>query len=259
MKALLNIDLWIGLIGAVVGAVLGYCLTMLHEKRQARKRREQYVKEIQLLVEAVLKHTVGCNKAIEDYIKQVKTSPHEVHNLQQGVLVAIERITRLDATMVYEAFESKGKQDDFDDFLNLTDQLLTAYTYAYKDFEEHNNDIVNMTNEFEEIAASILYECQSSYSTPITNNILTKYVSVHPDNNQNPIDIKLEYETLISPIHTYLGQNNQIPINELWKKVDKANFLYQSICGHQRRFAAYLEQRLLYIRQTIQVIEKVKL
>lgn len=259
MNAFLNIDFWIGLIGAVVGAVLGYCLTRIHEKHQTKKRKEQYVKEIQLLTGAVLKHTKGCNKAIVDYINHVKSAPHEIHDLPQGVLTTIERITRLDATMVYEAFESKGKQEDFDNFLNLTDQLLTAYSYAYKDYEDHNNEIVKTTNEFEDIAASVLYDCQSLTTNPVIVSILTNYVSMHPNNNQNSINIQLEYDTLISKVKTYLGQNNQIPINELWKKVDKADYLYQSICGHQLRFAVHLEQRLLYINQTIQAIEKVKL
>ena len=254
-----NREWWIALISAFVGAILGYLLTLFNEGRQAQKRKEQYVKEIQILTGAVLKHTKGCNKAIVDYINNVKSTPHEIHDLQQGILVAIERITRLDATMVYEAFESKGKQDDFDNFLNLTDQLLTAYSYAYKDYEDHNDEIVKATNEFEDIAASVMYDCQSMSNNPIINTILTKYVSTHPVNNQNPINIKLEYDTLIHPVKIYLGQNDQIPIDELWKKVDKADYLYQSICGHQLRFAAHLEQRLLYINQTIQAIEKAKL
>ncbi|MBR2167697.1 MAG: hypothetical protein IJ920_05145 [Paludibacteraceae bacterium] len=254
-----NREWWIALISAFVGAIFGYLLTLLNESRQARKRKEQFVKEIQLLTGAVLKHTKGCNNAIVDYINNVKSTPHEIHDLQQGILVAIERITRLDATMVYEAFESKGKQDDFDNFLNLTDQLLTAYSYAYKDYEDHNDEIVKATNEFEDIAASVMYDCQPLSVNPVINNILTKYVSTHQGNNQNSIDIKLEYNTLIFPVKTYLGQNDQVPIDELWKKVDKADYLYHSICGHQLRFAAHLEQRLLYINQTIQAIEKVKL
>ena len=161
--------------------------------------------------------------------------------------------------MVYEAFESKGKQDDFDDFLNLTDQLLTAYSYAYKDYDDHNNEIVKTTNEFEEIAASVMYDCQSLSTNPVINRILTGYIRVHPDNNLNPINIKLEYDTLISPVKTYLGKNNKIPINDLWKNIDKADFLYRTICGHQMEFAAVLENRLSYINQTIEAIEKIKL
>lgn len=254
-----NREWWIALISAFAGTVLGYLLTLLNEYRQTKKRNEQYVREIQLLTEAVLKHTKGCNKAIVDYINHVKLTPHKIHDLTQGVLVTIERITRLDATMVYKAFESKGRKEDFDNFLNLTDQLLTVYSYAYKDHEDHNNDIVKITNEFEDIAASVLYDCQPISTNPVIKNILMGYINAHPESNPNPIDIRLEYEKLIFPIKTYLGKNEQVPINELWKKVDKADYLYQSICGHQLRFVAHLEQRLLYINQTIQAIEKVQL
>lgn len=254
-----NREWWIALLSAFAGAILGYLLTLLNECRQTKKRRERYVREIQLLTGAVLKHTEGCNKAIEEYINQLRLNPHEIHDLRRGILGLIERITRLDATLVYEAFESKNKQEDFDDFLNLIDQLLATYSYAYKDYEDHNNDIVKTTNEYEDIAASVLYDCQSMTTNPVIVNVITNYVSAHPDSNQNIVNIKLEYDTLILPVKTYLGQNNQIPINELWKKVDKADYLYQSICGHQRSFAAHLEQRLHNIKQTIQAIEKVKL
>lgn len=250
---------WIALVSALVGALFGYSLILLNECRKAKQRKEQYVKELHLLTEAVLKHTKKCNMSIEKCINQLKSSPHEIHDLRRGILVSIERITRLDATMVYEAFESKGKQDDFDDFLNFTDQLLTAYTYTYKEFEDHTDEIVQTTNEFEEIAASIMYDSQLMTANPMILNILTKYESVHPEYNPNPINIKLEYDTLICPLKTYLGQDTQIPINELWKNVDKADYLYQSIYGHQVRFADYLGRRLDYINQTIKAIEEVKL
>lgn len=244
---------------ALIGAILGYLLTLFNENRQTRKRKEQYVKEIQLLTGAILKHTEVCNKSIEEYYKKLKSAPHEIHELQRGILVAIERITRLDATMVYEAFESKGKQEDFDNFLNMMDQLLTAYTYAYEDSDEHNNEIVKATNEFEEVAASVMYDSQKLSANPIMSNILAQYITKHPKSNPNPINIKLEYDTLILPVKMYLGQNNQMPINNLWMKVDKADYLYQSICGHQRRFATHLERRLKYINQTIEAIKKVML
>lgn len=247
------------IIGAIIGAILGYLLTLAHDRRQTGKRKEQYVREIQLLTSAVLTQAEVCNNSIEEYRNNLKSAPHELHPLNQGVLVSIERLAKLDATMVYEAFESKGKREDFNTFLNLIDQLLTAYTLTYEDYDEHDKDTASDINKFDDVEELIRQACNATSTNPMMKKIIAAYNEEHNKQKEMTLDIKLEYDTLIIPLKTYLELNDKIPTCGLLENVERAEYLYQSICWHQRQFAAHLERRLKYINQTIEAIKKVML
>lgn len=257
MNAFFNIDLWIGLIGAVVGAVLGYCLTRLHERCQTKKRNEQYVKEIQLLTDAVLKYTVDCNKAIGTYCENLQKKPYDIFHLNKGIIASIERLSRLDATLVYEAFEYKGKADKFYRFLNLTDQLLTFYGGVYANYETNNKNVTLYIKEFEEIEIDLIQYFRNPLLAEDLKLPYIKYLKAQRENH-SPKDIQFVNKELMEPIYKECEQG-LLKDQNLQNKSERAIGLYQSVCKLQTIFAQILRSHLNDIQLTIKMIEEIKL
>lgn len=256
-----NTDAWYGILGslfgAVFGAFVGWRLTTLSDKDKENKRKEQNVKEIQLLTNAVLKHTTDCNQAIRTYCDNIQKKPYEICQLQQGILASIERLSRLDATLVFESFKHKGKEEQFYRFLNLIDQLLTLYSGIYSNYERHNRDIIKFINEFIDLRASIIHYLQEPNLVSNLKDILTQYEKSYKEMDSSK-DLMFDFECLITPAY---WKSSQVlpPDTELFGKADRATYVYNSLCGQQRGFVIILQRNLLQIQETIKLIEEIQL
>lgn len=254
-------DVWFGIIGsllgAIIGAFLGWWLTTLSDKCKERKRKEQYVKEIQLITGAVLQYTELCNKAIQEYCDDVLKEPYKMHQLNQGILTSIQRLSRMDATLVYDAFEYKNKKEDFNTFLNRVDQLQALYESIYYNYETHGAQLAATNNEFKDVTAFIVRECAGNMN-PIIQQIITNYQNLfstshmHIDNNQ-------VYTTLIEPLKIFFASNKNIPLPNIYGSVERADYLYRLICGNQTNDANTYKGTLNNIIHTIRKIEEIKL
>ncbi len=249
-------DLFIGLFGAIIGAIVSFILSLLFYCIQNRFRRRQYAKEVDLLTTAILKHSNECYNAINTYCGNINQNPHQVQVLQQGILSSIKRIQRLDATVVYEAFEYKKKSDVFYSYLNLIDQLYQLYESVYYDYEKHNDNIVQMSNELIDIQGKIIYGIQSAPNTEDTQNVMEQYSEVCKSCGKNSvIDIKIINDKLISPLHEIV--NKDLSIKPLFMYIDKAEYLYRTICQHQINFSNHLCENVLpQINKTLKQIKK---
>lgn len=254
-------DVWFGIIGsllgAIVGAFMGWGLTTLYDKSKEKKRKEQYVKEIQRLTDAVLEHTVDCNNAIKTSIDNIYDKPYLVAGLKQGIIASIKRLSKLDANMVYEAYEFVGKGSQFNKFLNLLDQLLTQYTGIYAYNERNDQTIIAYTKEFEEIQLEIVQHLRDTLLMPKIQSILTAYNTAKM-NAKVPIDLKFIHDELIVPAYR-TSSNPLTHDSELYAKAERAHYLYNTICSLQYVFAGILQRSLMQIQETIKLIEKRKL
>lgn len=250
-------DAWFGFLGAIGGAFLGWWLTTLSDKCKENKRKEQYVKEIQLITGAVLQYTEFCNKAIQEYCDDVLKEPYKMHQLNQGILTSIQRLSRMDATLVYDAFEYKNKKEDFNTFLNRVDQLQALYESIYYNYETHGAQLAATNNEFKDVTAFIVRECAGNMN-PIIQQIITNYQNLFSASHMH-IDNKQVYTTLIEPLKIFFASNKNIPLPNIYGSIERADYLYRSICGNQTNDANTYKGTLNNIIHTIRKIEEIKL
>ena len=228
--------LWYTLIGAVVGAIVSFIFMRINECHKGKNRIELYTSDIRLLTKQSMQYLELCMKNMQKYVGKIETNAYVPQQLQEGVLEPFKRIQRLNTTMVYEAFKEQGKGDKYIPFFQYIDQFYMILEGVYTDYREHNRTIVLFINEFQELVADSIYLCQQSNHSNV-RDVLKKYDDLKQGDNVQ-VDISFIHNNFVEPLLCILTPSDM----KLFAKVDRANFLYNSVIAHQHCFAKNVSQ-----------------
>ena len=227
---LLEPALWYTLIGAAVGAIVSFIFMRIYEHHKDKQRVELYTSDIRLLTEQSIQYLKLCIGGMQEYVNRIRANAYAPQPLQEGTLEPIKRIQRLNTTMVYEAFKEQEKGDKYIPFLQYIDQIYMILDGVYTDYRERNKSIVMFINEFQDLVAKSIDLCQQGKNTP-AKDVLAEYETYRIGKEQ--VDISAVYQHLVQPLLQCLTTADM----ELYAKLDRADYLYKSICAHQNSFA----------------------
>lgn len=218
------------LIGAVVGAIVSFSFMRINECHKDKNRIELYTSDIRLLTKQSMQYLELCMDKLQKYADKIEANAYVPQQLQEGILEPFKRIQRLNTTMVYEVFYKNKTEQEYISFFQYVDQIYAMLEGLYADYREHNRTIVLYSNELQQLVADSIYLCQQGNNT-LAKEVLAKYQTDISDKER--VDISFMCKYLVQPLLQCLTTADM----ELFAKLDRANYLYNSIGVHQKSFA----------------------